>query len=245
MKHPFSWYRLTVGAALFAAMAMVSTLSQAQTTASKACLLEMFTSEFCGYCQQAEQWIAQNSSALKPKVVLLPQHVQSFDTAETKDPYASKKLTERHRSYRALGKSQFVATPQFFYNGQEIRNWKEALTKSCKSNTLYGLSLRSDWKVERSAARIQAVAELENMTGYQYNHKVYFALVEQTSTGKFIARHLSDPSDIRDAKSNLEPIRLPLQNNSSYNLVAFVQNIHTLEVFDVSFLNLGVLKASD
>lgn len=242
MKKALFWQKPLLSAALMAS----STCAWAQIApAPKACLLEMFTSEFCAYCQQAEQWVAENQVSIKPNVVLLPEHVQSFDTPEKKDPYASKAMTERHKSYRALGKSQFVATPQFFYNGQETRNWKDALTRSCKSNSLYGLSLKGQAKVGLKRAQVEALAQLENLTGYQYNHKVYFAVVEQTKQGKFIVRHLSQATDIQEAQARLEPISLALEPSSSYNLVAFVQNIHTLEVYDVSFLNIGALKASN
>jgi hypothetical protein len=91
----------------------------------RASLVELFTSQGCHSCPPAEKWLNhwEKHPGLWKKVVPLAYHVDYWDYLGWKDPYASKKYTQRQRQYYQQGYSESVYTPEFIVNGEEWKGW--------------------------------------------------------------------------------------------------------------------------
>ncbi len=84
-------------------------------------LIELYTSEGCSSCLQAEEWMSglKNQPRLWQDIVPVAFHVDYWDHLGWKDPFASKVWTERQADYSVRWKSESVYTPAFALNGKE------------------------------------------------------------------------------------------------------------------------------
>jgi hypothetical protein len=82
-------------------------------------LLELFTSEGCSSCPPAEAWLSnlKNNPGLWQEFVPVAFHVDFWDHLGWRDPFASKKWTERQADYSARWKTEGVYTPAFVLDG--------------------------------------------------------------------------------------------------------------------------------
>ena len=87
-------------------------------------LLELFTSEGCSSCPPAEAWLSnlKNEPRLWQDFVPVAFHVDYWDHLGWRDPFASKRWTERQANYSARWKSGGVYTPAFVLDGVAWRN---------------------------------------------------------------------------------------------------------------------------
>jgi hypothetical protein len=87
-------------------------------------LLELFTSEGCSSCPPAEAWLSnlKNDSRLWQDFVPVAFHVDYWDHLGWRDPFASKRWTERQTDYSARWKNGGVYTPAFVLDGVAWRN---------------------------------------------------------------------------------------------------------------------------
>jgi hypothetical protein len=96
-----------------------------QSTEDQVVFLELHTSEGCSSCPPAERWL----SGLKVRPELWRQlvpvafHVDYWDALGWKDPFASKKYSDRQRQYANHWQSQSVYTPGFVCGGKEWKGW--------------------------------------------------------------------------------------------------------------------------
>ena len=85
-------------------------------------LVELFTSEGCSSCPPADKVLGKliaDAEAKKRPVYCLAFHVDYWDYLGWKDPFATKRATERQVAYReAFGATQ-VYTPQTIVNGTD------------------------------------------------------------------------------------------------------------------------------
>lgn len=88
-------------------------------------LLELFTSEGCSSCPPAEAWLSnlKNDPRLWQDFVPIAFHVDYWDHLGWRDPFASKRWTERQADYSARWKSEGVYTPAFVLDGVAWRNF--------------------------------------------------------------------------------------------------------------------------
>jgi hypothetical protein len=98
------------------------TVFESKTTRTH--LLELFTSEGCSSCPPAEAWLSnlKNDPGLWQQFVPVAFHVDIWDHLGWRDPFASKKWTERQANYSARWKSDGVYTPAFVLDGVAWRN---------------------------------------------------------------------------------------------------------------------------
>ena len=84
-------------------------------------LIELFTSEGCSSCPPAESWLSKlkNDPGLWKNFVPVTFHVDYWDRLGWKDPFASKKWTERQYRYSTNWRNESVYTPGFVLNGKE------------------------------------------------------------------------------------------------------------------------------
>ena len=84
-------------------------------------LIELYTSEGCSSCLPAEEWMngLKNQARLWQDVVPVAFHVDYWDHLGWRDPFATKKWTERQADYSVRWKKESVYTPAFVLDGNE------------------------------------------------------------------------------------------------------------------------------
>jgi len=127
MKHRLS---MTIAAALvlWAAAAPAETAQTFSSGATRADLLELYTSQGCSSCPPADAWLGAltGDKGLWTRVVPVAFHVDYWDYLGWKDPFGSVDNSERQRDYAARWQSDRIYTPGFVLNGDEWRGWRGA-----------------------------------------------------------------------------------------------------------------------
>jgi len=96
-------------------------------------LLELFTSEGCSSCPQAEASLSRlaGDSRLWREFVPVAFHVDYWDRLGWKDPFASFEWTKRQQTYAATWRAESVYTPAFVLDGRE---WQSANVPSANDS---------------------------------------------------------------------------------------------------------------
>ncbi|NIM00360.1 MAG: DUF1223 domain-containing protein [Acidobacteria bacterium] len=84
-------------------------------------LIELFTSEGCSSCPEAEFYVSKllRTQPLEHvRIIAVSQHVDYWDSPEWKDPFSSAEHTERQRRYARKFETE-VYTPQLVIDGRE------------------------------------------------------------------------------------------------------------------------------
>ncbi len=92
-------------------------------------LIELFSSEGCSSCPQAEKWLNhfKESDLLWTRIIPIELHVTYWDDlnwlgSQWKDPFSQKGFTERQKEYHLIRKKG-VYTPQIVIDGEISRNY--------------------------------------------------------------------------------------------------------------------------
>lgn len=88
-------------------------------------LIELYSSQGCSSCPPAERWISRlkNHPQLWTHLIPVVFHVDYWDYLGWKDPYSSKRYSQRQRLYHQQKSIRSVYTPGFTVNGKEWRGW--------------------------------------------------------------------------------------------------------------------------
>ena len=91
-------------------------------------LLELYTSEGCNSCPQADRWLSgiARDGPGTDSVVPLAFHVDYWDRLGWKDRFASPRFSERQYALARQAGSRAVYTPGVFLNFAEFRGWGSA-----------------------------------------------------------------------------------------------------------------------
>lgn len=94
-----------------------------ESSARRAHLVELFTSEGCSSCPSADAWLRglKSERGLWREFVPVAFHVNYWDNLGWPDRLASPRFTQRQRDYAALWRSNSVYTPGFVLDGREWR----------------------------------------------------------------------------------------------------------------------------
>ncbi|HEY8118990.1 MAG TPA: DUF1223 domain-containing protein [Methylophilaceae bacterium] len=116
---PLAMFALPIGAA--------AAECSAQSGAQSVPLLELYTSEGCSSCPPADKWLSNIAASgfTSDKVVPLAFHVDYWDYIGWKDRFARPDFSARQRQVAAIGRSDFVYTPQVILNGIDFRGWSQ------------------------------------------------------------------------------------------------------------------------
>ncbi|NER15923.1 DUF1223 domain-containing protein [Spongiivirga citrea] len=83
-------------------------------------LLELFTSQGCSSCPPADELLSEISETYNnKKVFTLSYHVDYWNYIGWKDPFSSKKYSDKQRLYAQKFRSRSIYTPQLVVNGSE------------------------------------------------------------------------------------------------------------------------------
>ena len=95
-----------------------------ESPATRAHLIELYSSEGCSSCPPADEWLRglKSERGLWREFVPVAFHVNYWDNLGWPDRLASPRFTQRQREYAAAWRSNSVYTPGFVLNGRE---WRE------------------------------------------------------------------------------------------------------------------------
>ncbi|TVT55942.1 MAG: DUF1223 domain-containing protein [Azoarcus sp. PHD] len=96
----------------------------AQSTATVAPLIELYTSEGCSSCPPADRWLSRRRD--DPAVVALAFHVDYWDKLGWKDRFASPAYSLRQARQQPINGARFSYTPQVVLNGRDQPRWHAA-----------------------------------------------------------------------------------------------------------------------
>ncbi|MEO5626276.1 MAG: DUF1223 domain-containing protein [Dokdonella sp.] len=112
----------------------------ARTGATRAHLVELYTSEGCSSCPPADRWL----SALPANEQLVPLafHVDYWDSPSWTDRFASPRFTKRQNVLAAQSHSSTVYTPEVAVDGREWRSWSSGEPPLIKTPRTIELALQ-------------------------------------------------------------------------------------------------------
>ncbi len=77
--------------------------------------IELFTSQGCSSCPPADAQLGALKS--RPDIVALSLHVDYWDYIGWKDPFATREMTDRQRTYARVLRQRYVYTPEMVVDG--------------------------------------------------------------------------------------------------------------------------------
>lgn len=122
------------GAALLAAAwpappARAAAVCEVRSGPATAALVELYTSEGCSSCPPADRQLRALRSQLPAGALVVPLglHVTYWDGLGWHDPFAQPAFDARQRALLDQRRARVAYTPQFFVNGDELRDWQGML----------------------------------------------------------------------------------------------------------------------
>jgi hypothetical protein len=103
----------------------------AQSAATAATVVELYTSEGCSSCPPADRWLG--TLGARTGVVALGFHVDYWDGLGWKDRFASPAFTRRQADSQRISGARFSYTPQVIVDGQDWHAWPSLPTASHRS----------------------------------------------------------------------------------------------------------------
>ncbi len=145
-------------------------------------LVELYTSEGCDSCPQADRWLSRiaRDGPGPDRLVPLALHVDYWDRLGWKDRFASPRFTERQRALAQHSGSRAVYTPGVFLNLEEFRGWGSARFDDAL-RSINARPARADIRLELdspSASQLALSAEFRLKPGAQAPAQAYVALYE-------------------------------------------------------------------
>ncbi len=112
---------LAVAPASWAADATCS----ARSASTAARVVELYTSEGCNSCPQADRWLSRMAPDVQVRAdtVALAFHVDYWDRLGWKDRFASAAYTARQAQQQASNGAKFSYTPQVVMDGMDNKDW--------------------------------------------------------------------------------------------------------------------------
>lgn len=126
---PSLMHMLSLGASLCAAPASYAGGCEVKSGPATAALVELYTSEGCSSCPPADRQLSNLRRQLDADAIMVPLalHVSYWDRIGWKDVFAQRIFDARQSALLEKRRNKFAYTPQFFVNGDELRNWSTAL----------------------------------------------------------------------------------------------------------------------
>ncbi len=217
-------------------------------------IAELYTSEGCDSCPPADKWFSR-LNAKKDGVVPLAFHVDYWDYIGWKDRFAKPAFSERQRDSvrRQGGRTSY--TPQVMLNGQDQRVWSDQSRFSSSLKDIAARTPRANLALQFTAATTQldtaltvALPQVPDRT----DAAVFLAITESNLSNRVTAgenrgstlkhdhvvRALVGPlgGDAKDRADGRLVFKRAMQleadwKRSDLQLVAFVQNLRTGEVY--------------
>jgi hypothetical protein len=124
-----------ITACCLAAPSYANLACEVKSGSATAALVELYTSEGCSSCPPADLGLRQLRSQLAPGALVVPlaMHVSYWNGIGWVDPFSQKIFDQRQQQLLEHKARRVAYTPQFFVNGDELRNWDGALPATIKA----------------------------------------------------------------------------------------------------------------
>jgi hypothetical protein len=121
-RHFLTSTSVAIATAFHAAASYACEVNSGPRTAA---LVELYTSEGCSSCPPADSQLRALRGQLPVGAVVVPVglHVTYWDGLGWRDPFAQPAFDARQRALLDLRRARVAYTPQFFVNGDELRDW--------------------------------------------------------------------------------------------------------------------------
>ncbi|MEO5559477.1 MAG: DUF1223 domain-containing protein [Dokdonella sp.] len=211
----------------------------ARTGATRAHLVELYTSEGCSSCPPADRWLS--ALPANARVVPLAFHVDYWDSPGWTDRFANPRFTKRQNALAAQSHSSTVYTPEVAVDGHEWRSWNSGEPPLVKTPRPIELALQIE-PGQPLRARLDATPPAGDDAGA---YVAWFALSEDKLISAVrggenrgvelhhdhVVRAFVGPLKLAQGKATIElPADLRRDNAS---VVAFVQRVDGGEIANV------------
>jgi hypothetical protein len=127
-------------------------------------VVELYTSEGCSSCPQADQWVSKLGDALSGEFHAVPLafHVDYWNYLGWEDPFSRPEFTERQRDLAAINKQRGIYTPQFAVSGRETRGTSAVVQAIQSANAeIAAVTIKMDLNASENG-QVSAAFNIEN-----------------------------------------------------------------------------------
>jgi hypothetical protein len=217
-------------------------------------ILELFTSEGCSDCPDAERYlneIALKSWADRDYIYALSFHVDYWNKLGWQDIFSKRSFSDRQRGYRTSLGNEVVYTPQLIINGQEDyvgtdrEKIQPAIEKALQNEpkVYFTITPNESW----SSVEIDPISISENVDAERYD--IHLAIVERgLSTdvlrGENEGEKLDHENIVRQFQSqkwDSKKMDITLTHDNvlteKFSLIVFIQDPETKEIIGANIWN--------
>lgn len=229
---------------LAAAMAAPAAAGEcdARSGATRAALVELYTSEGCNSCPPADRWFSQLAVA-GGSVVPLAFHVDYWDHLGWKDRFASRAWSGRQREAVRRSGARYAYTPQVMRNGRDFPRWSRSgsLAEAAAGDGPAGASIALS--LQTSPASVTVTAEAGALVPGAAGARLLVAVTEsglatQVKAGENRGERLAHDhvvrvlADLGPVGETVQPVRRVFALGREWNrealaVAAFVQDTRT------------------
>jgi hypothetical protein len=206
-------------------------------------VVELYTSEGCSSCPPADRWLSQLApEAAAGRVVPLGFHVDYWDYIGWRDPFASKRATERQRQVQSTAGARYVYTPQVVVGGRDFRAWHSSAVPALAAIGSKPATASIELVVKADSARGIEVTSTTKVPGAAKDVAVFVAatqdgLSSRVTAGENRGERLAHDFVVRDfavhrgageARSSFKAAQD--WNLAHMSVAAFVQDARTGEI---------------
>jgi hypothetical protein len=221
------------------ALFLLSCSGEAQPKAHRTVVLELFTSQGCSSCPQADRLLSKlRQENFDGTIIPLAYHVDYWNYIGWTDPFSSPKWSQRQREYARAFKSAQVYTPQLVINGRaQLVGSAEAFVRAEIGRQLK----RSDRgaviidRVERSADAWTVHVRTQNAQDASLVITLFEnGITTAVSRGENADKRLVNDAIVRwQGVANGPTVTIPIDKTwrpQNLGLAAFLQDPRTLEI---------------
>lgn len=134
----------------------VATGNEWRSAATRATLIELYTSEGCSSCPAAGAWLGALTAhdQLWRQLIPVAFHVDYWNYLGWEDSFSQPAFSARQRSYKQQGGSKAVYTPGFIVNGREWRGFFSRASLPTAAGDKVGV-LSANWSKSEQRLRVQ------------------------------------------------------------------------------------------
>ncbi|MBF5039877.1 DUF1223 domain-containing protein [Methylophilus sp. 13] len=231
-----------------------SAISGPQTNA----LVELYTSEGCSSCPPADQWLTRlkTQGTQFGNIVPMALHVDYWDYIGWKDNFANPAFARRQRDMAASGHARGVYTPQIAINGQDSRSWLSDARFKSEVASINRMPAKAEIHLTINSPTPKSVQVSTSIKTAEAGPLVHYLALQENNLQStvnagenrgellrhdYVVRQWLGPFKVgADGKiSASHEIQLqPAWKQRDLNVVAFVQNSATGEIFQALALGL-------
>jgi hypothetical protein len=206
-------------------------------------MIELYTSEGCSSCPQADKWLSRFKTHpdLWGQIIPLAFHVDYWDYIGWKDRFAKKAYVQRQYLHRDQGNIKQVYTPGVVLNAKEWRGWyrgKKTLTEATQEVGVLSLTLdqqafSAQFSPSESVNKKNNSAEILTIALLGFELKTPIKAGENKGellNHDFVVLSMDSYAGINNRWQGVIPsIKSDLDNTATKAIVVWVSTLHSLK----------------